>query len=340
MSTTMSSAARPEVASAPCLTYRRFLACKSQYFLAAALLGGGIANCAWAELNAQFGSMNLTYTLKPGEADDQGIPGSFFGAAWDIKLGERAPTGIIEEIVLDKALVLPAGIMMGMSLDFESDFQRVGSENHVTCMQKVLIHKESGQIPWVVKPWNDCDMKVWPFMRYVADITSSGTMQLVNNTDKPFRFTTNLTVKMYQGAQVRGIVDFTVGERKSCTIDIADSLYLGKISASRLQKITEGEIVDDLGGMLGAVLKCNHNRAAYLTITSSSTSTDGCASDNLGSLNYCAYLDGKKLSMGEKYGPIWRPIAETKNITFLATKGKKSTGGKSQAQILLTFEPR
>lgn len=338
MSNPMFSAPRPE-AAAPCLASRRFWVCKSQYFLAAALLWGGIANCAWAELNAQFGSINLTYTLVTGEAKDQGIPGSTFGAAWDINPGEQAPTGIIEEIVLDKALVLPAGIMMGMSLNFESDFQRVGSQDHVICMQKVLIYNQTGQISWVVKPWNDCDMKVWPFTRYVADITSSGTMQITNNTDKPFRFKSNLTVKMYQGAQVRGGVDFTVGERKSCTIEIADSLYLGKISASKLKKITEGEIVDDLGGMLGAVLKCNHNTAANLTITSSSTSADGCASDNLGSLNYCAYLDGKKLSMGEKYGPIWRPVAETKNITFLATKGKNSTGGRSQAKILLTFEP-
>ncbi|CCG88541.1 hypothetical protein [Erwinia piriflorinigrans] len=342
MSNSLFSAARPGATAVLVLTYGRALARKSQYFLAGILLWGGLANGAWALLNFNFGKMDVTYLQKTGAMENRAIPASFFGAAWTVMPGEPAPqNGLIEEFILGQDLVLPAGITLGMNLTFETKFSKTRADgvilDGVTCIQRLIQYQAVGKVWWKVSPARDCPMPVMPVSRYVGNVTSSGMMRLVNTTDKPFRFTTLLTVKMYQGAQVHGVLDFIVEEGRSCTIDIANSLYLGRIAASTLQKTKAGEIIDDLGGMLGTTLKCNSGRGGTLTITSASISADGCANDNIGSLNYCVFIDGKKFDMGKKYY-VWEARRE-KNITFLTTKGKNITGGRSEAKILLTFEP-
>lgn len=342
MSNPLFSAARLGATAVLFFTYSRVLARKSQYFLAGILLWGGSANGAWALLNFNVGNIDMTYHQKTGEIETRAIPGSSFGAVWTVMPGEPAPkNGLIDEFVLGQDLVLPAGITLGMSLTFETKFSRTSHDgvilDEVTCAQKMIQYQAVGKVWWKVSPAWDCPMPVMPVSRYVGNVTSSGTMRLTNTTDKPFRFTTFLTVKMYQGAQVHGVLDFIVEEGRSCTIDIANSLYLGRIAASTLHKTHAGEIIDDLGGMLGTTLKCNSGRGGTLTITSASISADGCANDNIGSLNYCVFIDGKKFDMGKKYY-VWEALRE-KNITFLTTKGKNITGGRSEAKILLTFEP-
>lgn len=336
--------ARPGATGVSFLSYSRALVRKSQYFLAGILLWGGITNCAWAILVSSTGSVPIIFHQKTGDSENM-KSSSVVRVTWNYRPGEAPPSknGVIEEFYASP-LVVPDGIRVALAITFDIKFMRFNAsslepEHTVTCTQSLSANTIAGKLEWYYRPLNACTSTVLPLYTYTAEITASSAIDVHNTTDKPFSFYLDPQLTMYQGAFIAIPMNVSVEGGRSCTIDIADSLYLGKIAASTLQKKNEGEIIDELGGALGATLKCNSSKGGKLTITSSSTSADGCASDNIGSLNYCAFIDGKKVNMGDPAILIYGALAE-KNITFLTTKGKNITGGRSEAKILLTFEPR